>query len=267
VSPVLVRIGPVPISAFGVFLLLAFWVGIAIARRRAPAAGVDSTTMLDLSLYMIIAGILGARLAYVLVHLEAFTGDPLAVLTIWRDAGLAFYGALGGGVLVAWLFTRGRPVSLGRLLDATAPGLALGYAVAMVGALLHGLFRGRPTGVPWAVQIGLETVHPVPVYLLLAAVGIYMVLRTQHDPPPGVPFLTFVFLLATSRFLAEFFVDSPLVLGPLTLAQAASAVVAPGGLVLLLVAARRGAARPAEGAEAGEPTPSAVPPPGPPPVP
>lgn len=264
-SPVLVRIGPVPISAFGVFLLLAFWVGIAIARRRAPAAGVDPTTMLDLSLYMIIAGILGARLAYVLVHLEAFTGDPLAVLTIWRDAGLAFYGALGGGVLVAWLFTRGRSLSLGRLLDATAPGLALGYAVAMVGALLHGLFRGRPTGVPWAVQIGLETVHPVPVYLLLAAVGIYMVLRTQHDPPPGVPYLTFVFLLATSRFLADFFVDSPLVLGPLTLAQAASAGVAPGAFVLLLVAARRGAARPVE-AEAGEPTPSAVPPPGPPPV-
>lgn len=270
-KPVLFNIGPLPISAFGLFLLLAFWLGISMARRRSGALGIDPNTMLDLALYMIIAGIVGGRIGYVLVNLPAFAKqfptDPLAPLKIWRDAGLTFYGALAGGALVAWLYARARRLSVARFLDAITPGLAAGYAVAMIGALLHGLFRGKPSGVPWRVmmQNDLEGRHPTQIYLLIAALGIYMVVRRQRDPAPGAVFLIFLFLHAVSRFVVEFFVESPLVLGPLTLAQAAAVVVGVVSLAGLLVVGRRPGGVTGEASWAGS-TPPASPPAAPPPA-
>ncbi|HEV8340637.1 MAG TPA: prolipoprotein diacylglyceryl transferase [bacterium] len=269
-KPVLFNIGPLPISAFGLFLLLAFWLGISMARRRSGAVGIDSNTMLDVALYMIIAGIVGGRIGYVLVNLPAFAAqvstDPLAPLKIWKDAGLTFYGALAGATAVAWLYARARRLSLARFLDAITPGLAAGYAVAMIGALLHGLFRGKPSGVPWHVRMlpDFELRHPTQIYLLIAALGIYVVVRRQREAAPGAVVLIFLFLHAVSRFVVEFFVESPLLLGPLTMAQVAAAVVGLLSLAGLLLVARRPVAGPAETAWAGSPppvSPPAAPPP------
>ncbi len=243
-NPVLFQLGRLRLSTFGLFLLLAFWLGVSMTRRRSAATGIDANAMLDLSLYMIIAGILGGRIAYALVNFPAFAADPFAIFTVWRDGGLVFYGALAGGALVAWLAARRWRTAPTAVLDATAPGLALGYGLGMIGALMHStpqtpLIMGKPTGVPWAVEIGFERIHPTQIYLMLAAIGIYFVSRSQREAAPGVPFLTFLFLQALSRFVVEFFVQSPLVLGPLTLAQLASAVVAVASVIALAVAGRR----------------------------
>src|SRR3989442_12891813 len=64
-KPILFQIGPFPISSFGLFLLLAFVVSIALARRRAAPLGIDPSQMLDIALYMIIGGIVVGRLGYV----------------------------------------------------------------------------------------------------------------------------------------------------------------------------------------------------------
>ena len=238
-NPVLFRIGPLPISSFGLFLLLAFWVGITMTRRRSPALGIDRNAMLDLALYMIIAGIVGGRIGYVLTALATFAKAPMSILTIWRDAGLTFYGALAGGALVAWLYARRYRIAVARLLDITAPGLAAGFAVAMIGAFLHGLFRGKATGVPWGVEVFGEQHHPTQIYLLIAFLGISLILRGQRDPAPGIPILTVLFLHAVSRFTVEFFVESPVVVGPLTLSQITSGVVAIVAIAGLLAATRR----------------------------
>jgi phosphatidylglycerol:prolipoprotein diacylglycerol transferase len=255
--PVLGRLFGLPISSFGLLLLLAFALGIAMTRRRSPAVGIDSNVMLDLSLYMIIAGIIFGRLGYVVVNFSTFAQDWGNALAIWRDGGLTFYGALLGGTWVAWLYTRPRRLSTLALLDAATPGLALGYGIGMLGALLHStpqnpLLMGKPTGVPWAVEVGFERIHPTQIYLLIAAVAIYYILRGQREPVRGAPFFTFLFLLAVSRFVVEFFVQSPLVLGPLTMAQVANGVAALVGLVGLFLVVRRSAAVPAPGA-AGDP--------------
>src|SRR5207249_4902677 len=166
--PILFQIGPFPISSFGLFLLLAFVVGIALARRRAAPLGIDPSQMLDIALYMIIGGIVVGRLGYMVANLPTFVQEPVRIVTIWQDSGLAFYGALLGGGAVAALYARSRQILLRRFLDVFAPPLAAGYAVAMIGALLHGLYLGRPTTVPWAVGI----------------VGLVVVTRPQPEPAP-----------------------------------------------------------------------------------
>ncbi len=236
-KPILFHLGPFPISSFGVFLLLAFAVGIAMARRRAVPLGIASSQMLDIALYMIIGGIVVGRLGYVAVNLQTFAQEPLRILTIWQDSGLVFFGALIGGAGVAVLTARARQIPVRRFLDVFAPGLAVGYAVAMVGALLHGLFLGRPTTVPWTVQMVFEHRHPTPIYLLIASVGTYLVLRAQEQRTTrdGTLFFLWLVLHGVTRFAVEFFVESPAAVGPLTLAQVTNvltAAAAAAGLVL-----------------------------------
>lgn len=245
-KPILVQLGPFPISSFGLFLLLAFLVGIAVARRRGREAGIDPSQMLDVALYMIIGGIVVGRLGYAAVNVQTFAQAPRSILTIWRDSGLTFYGALIGGLIVGTLYARALRVPLRRFLDLFAPGLALGYAVAMVGALLHGLYLGRPTGLPWAVQMFLDLRHPTQVYLLLASLGTYLVLRAQrHGAAPGVLFFLWLLLHALTRVAVEFFVESPAVVGPLTLAQVSNVAAAFIALIGLSLSGRRPLAEPA----------------------
>jgi prolipoprotein diacylglyceryltransferase len=228
VRPVLYDLFGIPISAFGVFLLLAFFVAITMARRDAKARlGLDPNQILDLSLYAIIAGIVTGRFGYILANLGQFLTDPMKMVTIWRDGGLVFYGALVGGLWLGRAFAQRWKVSFGTLLDAYAPGMIAGYGVAMIGALLHGLFAGRPTGVPWAVELFLERRHPAQVYLLIAAAAILVILRAQRSQhlAPGTLFAVALFLQAVARFVVDFFVEAPAVLGPLTTGQLASGIV------------------------------------------
>ena len=113
--------GTFPISSFGVFLLLAFIVAITLTRARTRRLGWDPGEVVDLALYAIIGGIIGARIGYVLVNARDFALAPLRALMIWVDAGLTFYGALLGGGLVAWLYGRRRGWGLGQIADAAAP--------------------------------------------------------------------------------------------------------------------------------------------------
>src|SRR5438309_6580372 len=205
VRPVLFQIptpfGTFPVSSFGIFLLLAFIAAILETRTRTRRLGWDPGEVVDLSLYAIIGGIVGARLGYVLVNLRDFAAAPQRGFMIWVDAGLTFYGALLGGALVAWVYGRKRDWRLPQIADAAAPGLALGYAIAMIGALLYGLNYGRPTHVPWAVMLFGEPRHPTQLYLTVAALAVYVVLlvadRTPH--PPGRQFWLFVLLMAVTR--------------------------------------------------------------------
>ncbi len=225
--PVLTDFFGIPISAFGVFLLLGFFAAIVMARRAAKEKlGIDPNATLDLALYAIIAGIVGGRIGYILINLPQFIQDPAKMVTIWRDGGLVFYGALIAALLLTRAFARRLNVAFGALVDAFAPAMIVGYGIAMIGALLHGLFAGKPTGVPWAVDLFLERRHPAQIYLLIASAAILVILRAQRGQQlfPGTLFILTLFLQAVARFVVDFFVDAPAVLGPLTAGQLASGV-------------------------------------------
>jgi len=259
VKPVLFQVptpfGTFPVSSFGIFLLLAFIVAILVTQARTRRLGWDSGEVVDLSLYAIIGGIVGARLGYVLGNLRDFVAAPARVLMIWVDAGLAFYGALIGGALVAWVYGRRREWRLAQIADAAAPGLALGYAIAMIGALLYGLNYGRPAHLPWAVMLFGEPRHPTQLYLMVAALVVFaIVLAADRVPhPSGRLFWLFVLLMAVARIGIDVFMDSPRLFGWLTLAQVASLVAGALAAAMLLV---RGRGAPAGEAPAGSGSPA-----------
>ncbi|MDQ7799870.1 MAG: prolipoprotein diacylglyceryl transferase [Armatimonadota bacterium] len=224
----LFRIGGVGVSVYGLFLLAGFGAGLLRLVRSAGRAGLTQAEALDLGLYLLLAGLVGARLGHVLAHAGAYLADPLRAVLIWQDGGLAFYGGVAACVVACRTLRPDRWVAV---LDAVAAPAAAGYALGVLGALWGGLFLGRPTDLPWAVDVAGALRHPVAAYLALASVGAYRVLeamaRVEHLP--GQLTLTYLVLHGTARTAADLFVDpnaTSAVVGPLTLGQLSAGVVA-----------------------------------------
>ncbi len=212
--PVLFHIGSLPIRSYGVMVAIAFAAAIWLARRRAPARGVDPDTIIDLSFFVIIASILGARLTYVIVHWEYYANDPLRALKVW-DGGLALYGGLIAGILCGLLFFSRRRVDAWVGADIVAPSLALGIGLGRIGCFLNGCCFGQPCAVPWGVTFppgsGAGThyheilIHPTQLYESAAAFAVLglLLLLDRRRRFPGFLLWVFVLLLSLTRFLVD----------------------------------------------------------------
>jgi phosphatidylglycerol:prolipoprotein diacylglycerol transferase len=212
----LFHLGPIPVHAYGFMLMLGFAAGLALALRQAPRYRFDPEKLIDLTLFALVASIVGARLVYVLLDLPRNAGDyvkdPWLLFKTWKG-GLAFHGGLGGGILAMLFFCRRQEIPWRRLADALAPSVALGYAITRIGCFLNGCCHGRPTDLPWAVSF-LDPLthqrtppsHPTQIYsllALLAACGLLLWLRDRR-PFEGFLAVGFLALYSMERFLVEF---------------------------------------------------------------
>src|SRR5678815_739971 len=99
--PILVHIGKLSIRSYGFMLALSFLLGIWLASRRAKKAGVDPQKILDLSVIIILAAVVGSRLLYVLFHLDQYS-NPLDMFALWQG-GATFYGGFILAVIASYL--------------------------------------------------------------------------------------------------------------------------------------------------------------------
>ena len=179
----------IPIRSFGVMVALAFVMALWASQREARRTGrVDPELIGDLLLWVMVGGILGARVLYCIVHFQdQFAHQPIELLKVWKG-GLVSYGGFAGGFLGGWLFTRKRKIDFVTLGDVCLPGVMLGQAVGRIGCFLVGDDYGGPADVPWAVTfpdvpeslmpVDLRgvPVHPTQLYMLLQAFTIFLIL-------------------------------------------------------------------------------------------
>ncbi len=141
------------VPSYGTAVMLGFALGVWLALRQArrlggQLGGIDGSDLLDLSFYILVAGVAGSRLLFILLHLDDFSrlctrgGDCLAPLKIW-DGGLVFYGGLIAAAAVTFRFVRRRGWRFGVVGDLFAPGLALGHAVGRLGCFAAGCCFGK----------------------------------------------------------------------------------------------------------------------------
>lgn len=139
--------GAIPIYSYGFMIMLAFIAGITLAVRRAKARGISPDVILDIGLYSIICGIIGARLAFVLTDPD-FSPDPtvsqpiLEYIAIWKG-GLTFQGGLFLALAVCIWYLRSNNLPAATIADIFAPGVAIGIAIGRVGCFLNGCCWGR----------------------------------------------------------------------------------------------------------------------------
>ena len=149
------NLGPIPIRAYALAMLAAIVVAGWITARRLPARGIDQDRALDLALWAVPFGIVGARIYHVISSPQAYFGpggQPLRALAIW-EGGLGIWGAVALGALGAWFGCRRHGISLLAFGDALAPGLAIGQTIARWGNWFNNELYGGPTDLPWGLEI------------------------------------------------------------------------------------------------------------------
>jgi prolipoprotein diacylglyceryltransferase len=207
-------IGPLALPTYPLLLLGGFWGGMWLASYRAEQLGLDGDHIYNAGLYGLLAGILGARLWFVLAHWENYASDLTQAFSLSRSALSIGEGLIIAG-LVALIYVQRNKVPLGQFLDAAAPGLALALAIGHVGAFLGGQGLGLPSELPWAVEVAGTTRHPVQLYkagfslMILAGLYLYRAWR----PWPGFQFWVFVALYSFSLLLLEIFQMRPYLVG------------------------------------------------------
>lgn len=166
--------------AFEIFGFQVYWYGIlaaagfvlafSSASRRAPRAGVKGEDVFNLSPWIIVGAILGARLLYVISYWDKeFAGRSITAIFNMRS-GLVYYGGLIGASLATIIFCRRAKVPLWKMSDVMAPSIALGHAFGRIGCFMTGCCYGKPTDLPWAVHFPKDHstsgvgVHPTQLY-------------------------------------------------------------------------------------------------------
>jgi phosphatidylglycerol:prolipoprotein diacylglycerol transferase len=213
VHPILFQIGPLTLRTYGLMLALGFLAGIALAVSRARRRGFDPDMVMDLCFYLIVGGILGARILYVVEYPFYYLANPLSALKIW-EGGLVFYGGLLGAVAVLLLFVRHRRLDLPALADVLAPSVILGQAIGRLGCFAAGCCHGLPTerwwGVTFTDPLSLAprgvSLHPAQLYFAAADLVIFALLLVidRRRRFAGQTMVAYLGLYAVTRFGLEF---------------------------------------------------------------
>jgi phosphatidylglycerol:prolipoprotein diacylglycerol transferase len=201
----------------------------------------------DLIFFAAIGVIAGGRLGWILFYgFDTLRADPLAIFRVWQG-GMSFHGGLIGVMAAVALFARRRGRRVADVFDFTAPLPAVGLCAGRIGNFINGELWGKPTGLPWGMEVGGQVLHPSQLYeAALEGVVLFMILWwfTAKPRPRLAPTGLFFTLYAIFRISVEF-VRVPdadfgyVAFGWLTMGQLLSLPVLAAGVAMLAVAYTR----------------------------
>jgi prolipoprotein diacylglyceryl transferase len=208
-------------------IILGIVVACVVTEIRMRHRGAPPSTVLDIAVWAVPAGIIGARIYHVLTSPGPYfgaDGDPVKALYIW-EGGLGIWGAVAGGAVGAWIACRRIGIPLTFVADCLAPGLPLAQAIGRWGNWFNNELYGKPTDLPWAVKIyefdtgagrAVETAtgepavvgqfHPTFLYESLWDLGVaaaVWLLDRRYQYGRGRAFALYVMLYAVGRFWVE----------------------------------------------------------------
>ncbi len=205
-----------PVFAYGLTAAFAFLTGYIVTHRLLVKDGLNAEILPDLAMWIIPGGLLGARILYILQHMESYASSPLSVFNI-QEGGLVQFGGLAAGMLSGWLFCKKNKISFPRYSDAVAAGLSIGLALSRLGCLCAGCCYGRPTSMPWGVVFSHTLaaampknvpLHPTQLYSLLLEMGIFFFIVSRKPSRPGNRLWLYLCLTAFARMFADLFRSS-----------------------------------------------------------
>lgn len=245
----------IAIHFYGIIIMLGALAAAWLAERNAVRRGLNGELVWDGLIWVLVAGIIGARLWHVafpqpsmMVHNAAtgalenpyFAGGTVRILdiiSIWKG-GLGIPGAVIGGAIALYFFSRKYHLNFTTWLDIASPSVALGQAIGRWGNYFNQELYGKPTTLPWGIHIdnapGFPAgtrFHPLFLYeslwnLANMALLLWLMRRYPERLKPGDIFLVYLIVYPIGRFLLEFLrVDAAQVSG-ININQTIMAVVA-----------------------------------------
>ncbi|MCV2394788.1 prolipoprotein diacylglyceryl transferase [Actinotalea sp. M2MS4P-6] len=250
-------LGPLPIRAYALAIMVGIVAAIIITQRRWVARGGDSDTVLEIAFWAVPFGIVGGRIYHVITSPDAYFGvggDPVRALFIW-EGGLGIWGAVALGAVGAWIGCRRQGVRFAVFADSLAPGLLVAQAIGRLGNWFNQELFGGPTTLPWGLRIDPDSptfpsqyppdtlFHPTFLYELLwnlAGAGVLVWADRKFKLGHGRVFWLYVMIYTTGRLWIEMVrIDPAHTFLGLRINVWTSILVGLGALVAFVVVGRR----------------------------
>lgn len=241
--PVLFELGSIKVHSFGVMIVLGLLAALWFGRKRAARFGFSDNDLADVTIWALLLGVLGARLAFVAQEWSYYKDHLGEILT--KFEGLTSFGGLIFGFLGILLWRAKARKPLWRLLDLLAPSFLLAHAIGRIGCLLNGCCYGGQCSLPWAIRVHDQApnllFHPAQIYDGIMNVGaIFLVLQAEkRGLRSGQGFGIMLVLHGLARFIYEFWRagTTSTYMGrlPITDAQAAALLLMAIGGILIFV--------------------------------
>lgn len=153
--PILFQIGNLKFTIYGLCYAIAFFIGIELLKKEGERKNIPKKILEDYGFFVMISGLLGGRLYYVLFNYSYYFSNPTEIIKVWHG-GMAIHGGIIGGLIGTLIFSKKynlNPLILG---DMSAPLLLLGQTIGRFGNLANGEIHGVPTFTPLKVIFSLK---------------------------------------------------------------------------------------------------------------
>jgi phosphatidylglycerol:prolipoprotein diacylglycerol transferase len=202
------RLGNLQVHWYGILIALAFAVGYWLTMKNAERFGMDVDAVEGLILKLLLAIVIGARLAFVISNYSYFKANPWEIVRI-DHGGLGSHGAFIAAMPLGYYWTKKAGISYWTLGDAVSPAITVGHIFVRIGNFINGELYGPPTNLPWGVKFPATPVpvHPSQLYEVVTSLIIlpFAIKWSRKPPYPGYAFLRVLLAHSVVRFFMDFF--------------------------------------------------------------
>lgn len=211
---------------------------VLLALKEGKRVNISEDDILNLAIVSIPCGLIGARLYYVIFNWSWYSKHLSEILN-FRGGGMAIHGALIGGILAGFIYTKIKKINFFKMADTVMIGIPLGQAIGRWGNYINGEAHGGPTSLPWGIMVNGVKVHPTFLYESIWDLVVFVLLifilykkKQQH----GIVIGSYMVLYSLGRFFIEGLrTDSLMFLG-LRTAQIISLIGIILGVLIIFIA-------------------------------
>lgn len=236
----LFSIGPFTVHGYGLMIGIGVLCCVFMATKRAKKYGLIEDAIVDIAIWGLISGFLGAKLLFLIVEWKQFLKNPLALL---GSEGFVVYGGIIAGMLAAILYCKKKKLIFLDYFDLTAPSIAMAQGFGRIGCFLAGCCYGRETELPIGVIFPEGALAPAGIRLLptqlISSVGNFLIMAILLTAYPrrkrkGDTGFLYMLLYGVGRFLIEFLRnDERGAVGGLSTSQFISLFIVAAGILLM----------------------------------
>lgn len=207
--PEIISIGPITIYSYGLLMAIAFFIGIQLCVKTAEKKGISPKKMTDLCLLLLISGIAGARLGYVLSNIGFFIENPKEIIML-NHGGLFFFGGLLTALFCGILYLKLKKEKISLFADIICKYMPMGQALGRIGCFLNGCCWGKACDIDAFSKLSPDKtnpLHPVQIYESILSIILLCILHIiyRKNLKSGTTALTYLCGYSFIRFCMEFF--------------------------------------------------------------
>jgi len=228
---------------YGVIIALAIIAALTLAMRQSKKFGIKDDDIIDMFIIALPISVICARLYYVIFSWSFYKNNLLSIFKIW-EGGLSIYGAIIGGIISVYIFSRWRKIDMLDFCDFACVYLPLAQAIGRWGNFVNQEMYGKVTKLPWGMTgstIGNDPVHPTFLYESLLNIILFIILLRirRNRKVKGSVLASYLMGYGLIRFLLEFLRADEFGTGNIRYNQVFSAVVFIGALIWLMYLVKR----------------------------